>query len=532
MRGREGLAKRELPVTASPEGRPRAVIYARVSSKEQEREGFSVPAQLKLLRAYADTRRFHVVREVIDIETAKRAGRVGFGKMVTFLSKSPSCRVLLVEKTDRLYRNLKDWVVLDELDLEIHFVKEGVILAPDSRSSEKFIHGIKVLMAKNYIDNLSEETRKGMREKAEQGLWPSFAPLGYVNKIDSAGRKIIIPDPALGPIIIRMFERYATGRYSTRDVAKLARTEGLVFRKSKEPVSRATVHAILRHRIYTGDFDWDGGTYQGMHEPLISRELWNRVQDILERRFSRRVRGSRHDFAFSGLIACGHCGCALVGELKKGRYVYYHCTGAKGKCPERYTRQEVLEEHFARLLQGLDFDDEVMAWVVEALRQSHEDERRYQDEAIARLQGEHARLQNRLDAMYVDKLDGRVDASFFEQKAAEWRSEQRSIVREIEVHQGANENYLDEGVKLLELAKRAPLLFKTQESREKRRLLDFVVSNCTWKHGELSATYRQPFDLLATTARADRDLVGSGTPSGRRFENWLPGQDSNLRPSD
>jgi len=173
-----------------------------------------------------------------------------------------------------------------------------------------------------------------------------------------------------------------------------------------------------------------------------------------------------------------------------------------------------------------------MAWVVEALRQSHEDERRYQDEAIARLQGEHARLQNRLDAMYVDKLDGRVDASFFEQKAAEWRSEQRSIVREIEVHQGANENYLDEGVKLLELAKRAPLLFKTQESREKRRLLDFVVSNCTWKHGELSATYRQPFDLLATTARADRDLVGSGTPSGRRFENWLPGQDSNLRPSD
>src|SRR5439155_22967626 len=88
---------------------------------------------------------------------------------------------VLVEKTDRLYRNLKDWVTLDDLDLEIHFVKENVILSRDSRSSEKFIHGIKVLMAKNYIDNLSEETKKGMLEKAEQGIYPTVAPLGYRN---------------------------------------------------------------------------------------------------------------------------------------------------------------------------------------------------------------------------------------------------------------------------------------------------------------------------------------------------------------
>ena len=101
--------------------------------------------------------------------------------MVDYLRKHPDARIILVEKTDRLYRNLKDWVTLDELDLEIHFVKENVVLSPNSRSSEKFMHGIKVLMAKNYIDNLSEETRKGMLEKAEQGIWPSYAPLGYRN---------------------------------------------------------------------------------------------------------------------------------------------------------------------------------------------------------------------------------------------------------------------------------------------------------------------------------------------------------------
>ena len=107
------------------------------------------------------------------METAKQTGRAAFGEMVAYLKAHPSVRVMLVEKTDRLYRNLKDWVTVDELDVEIHFPKEGVVLSRESRSSEKFMHGIKVLMAKNYIDNLSEEARKGMQEKAEQGIWPT-----------------------------------------------------------------------------------------------------------------------------------------------------------------------------------------------------------------------------------------------------------------------------------------------------------------------------------------------------------------------
>jgi site-specific DNA recombinase len=126
-----------------------AVKYGRVSSKEQEKEGFSIPAQFKLIDQYAQSQGLKVVREFVDVETAKRPGRTGFDEMIKFLKRS-SVRVLLVEKTDRLYRNLKDYVTIDELNLEIHFVKENVILSHDSRSSEKFMHGIKVLMAKNY----------------------------------------------------------------------------------------------------------------------------------------------------------------------------------------------------------------------------------------------------------------------------------------------------------------------------------------------------------------------------------------------
>jgi DNA invertase Pin-like site-specific DNA recombinase len=183
----------------------------------------------------------------------------------------------LVEKTDRLYRNLKDWVTIDGLDVEVHFVKENVVLSGDSRSSEKFVHGIKVLMAKNYIDNLSEETRKGMLEKAEQGIWPSYAPLGYVNVDGTNGKRTIQPDLQLASVIRKMFEWYATGEYSLAEVTEKAKAAGMIFRKSGSPVPKATIHKILHNRIYTGDFDFDGKTYRGTYEPIISRELWHHI---------------------------------------------------------------------------------------------------------------------------------------------------------------------------------------------------------------------------------------------------------------
>src|SRR5215510_11054781 len=203
-----------------------AVKYVRVSSKEQEKEGFSIPAQLKLLDQYAQTQGLKIVREFVDAETAKRAGRTGFDEMIKFLKRS-SVRVVLVEKTDRLYRNLKDYVTIDELNLEIHFVKENVILSHDSRSSEKFMHGIKVLMAKNYIDNLSEEIKKGMLEKAEQSIYPSCAPLGYQNVRGPNGKKVIATDPAIAPLIAKLFEWYARGDLSLKEAARKAHAAGL-----------------------------------------------------------------------------------------------------------------------------------------------------------------------------------------------------------------------------------------------------------------------------------------------------------------
>ena len=156
-----------------------AVIYARVSSKDQEREGYSIPSQRKTLTDYAPKHGFQIVREFVDVETAKCAGREQFGEMIAFLRKNPNCRTIIVEKTDRLYRNLRDYLTLEDLGVEIHLAKEGQIINKDSKSQAKFMHGIQVLMARNYIDNLREEVSKGMREKAEQGIYPSRPPIGY-----------------------------------------------------------------------------------------------------------------------------------------------------------------------------------------------------------------------------------------------------------------------------------------------------------------------------------------------------------------
>ena len=485
-----------------------AVAYARVSSKEQEVGGFSISAQQRLLRDYAAERDLPIVKEFVDVETAKRAGRTNFQEMITYLKRnSASCRVILVEKTDRLYRNIKDWVTLDDLDLEIHLVKEGVVLSDDARSTDKFMHGIRVLMAKNYVDNLSEEATKGMREKARQGLWPSRAPLGYMNTVREDGKRVIAPDPERWETVKRLFDLAAAGGHSLADLARVAKDEGLTGQYGKKPVNKATVHHVLHNRIYTGDFVWRGELHSGVHTPMISHGQWETVQEVLSGRYLKQRHKARRDFAFSGLMTCGHCGCAVVGELKKERYIYYHCTGHRQKCPEPYVREEVLAERFGRILDGLALSPEILGWVRTALQQSHEDERRFHQEAVDRLQGQYARVQQRLEALYIDKLDGTIDTETYDRLARKWQDDQVEVRRRLAEHEAADRSYMDQGVELLELAANARRLYDQQSPAEKRRLLGFVLSNCSWKDGELTITLRQPFDIIAemATASARRD---------------------------
>ena len=523
--------KMQSAVVPTAGSQPSAVLYARVSSKEQEQEqGYSILAQQALLRSYGAERGTLIEQEFVDVETAKTTGRPGFAAMVCYLKKHPECRQLLVEKTDRLCRNFPDSSTIDDLGVELHLVKENVILSRESRSHEKFMHGLKVLMAKNYIDNLSEEVQKGLRTKAAQGLFPSFAPLGYINTVGPDGKRIIAPDPVLGPIVTNLFTWFASGEYSIKDLAKKAYQEGFRFRRSKDKIPATTLHKTLRKLIYTGEFAYAGKVYQGTHEPLVSRAVWESCQEILDGRHKKKHRKTKHDFAFSGLVQCGHCGCSLVGEIKKERYVYYHCTGYRGKCPERYTPEKILINCFAERLRELVIAPEIVEWLRDELVTSDLTEAGAREQALRRYQADLDRFQRRLDTLYEDRLDGRIDGARYDQKAAEiHEDQQRTRTKMIECR--GTFPPAREALNLMTLTSRAADLFMEQPGAEQRKLLRLVLGDATWQAGELRMSFQPPFEQLQLSNSASSRKDKPSVPTGAVIDNWRRKRDSNPRTS-
>src|SRR5947209_1809775 len=221
----------------------KAVIYARVSSREQQEEGYSIEAQEKYLRHYAAQKGLRIEREFVEAATAKKEGRKAFDAMLCFLRKQTDCKIVLVEKTDRLYRNFKDRLTFEELDVELHLVKEGQVISKESKSQVKLVHGFNLLLASHYSNNLKEEVEKGMLEKAEQGHYPAKAPFGYRNNKETRG---IDPHPTNAPVLRTIFEMYSSGRYS------LSTLRTAVVGQTGVILSKAYLDTVLKSLFYYG----------------------------------------------------------------------------------------------------------------------------------------------------------------------------------------------------------------------------------------------------------------------------------------
>ena len=483
-----------------------AVIYARVSTKEQEREGFSIPAQLKLLREYASQKNIKILKEFTDSETGGKSGRTNFSKMVNFISqrnsKSLLCAAILVEKTDRLYRNFKDYVILDDLDIEIHLVKENQVLSKESRSNEKFIHGIKVLMAKNYIDNLSEEVKKGMKEKAEQGMYPSRAPFGYQN-VRKGDKSIIIPDPQNALIVKSIFTMYASGINSLNDIKSFLENKHVRLFKSSKSVNTSAIHKILRNQFYIGKFVWSDVTYIGTYETFIPKYLFNKTQEILKIRGRTSSRTSKNKFLFQGFVKCGICNRLMVPDFKKEKYVYYHCKGGVSKdikCDNnKYIREEIFEKQFVDKLHLLKFNDKILNLIIKALKESHREEKVFHNECIKKLRNESEKYNQRLSQIYEDKLDRIITYKFYMEKREEYQIRLKDISEEIKEHEMANNNYLNQGIHLVEILQSTVALYKKANVDQKRRIINFIGSNFSYANGKLDIKFRQPFDIITNT---------------------------------
>ena len=418
--------------------------------------------------------------------------------MIRFFETHPEVKILLCEKTDRLYRNFKDYVTIDELDLTLVFVKEGSVLNKHSRSHEKFIHGIKVLMAKNYIDNLSEETRKGLIEKAEEGWFPGTAPLGYRH---NKAKKTIEIDQERAPLIRWMFEQYVTGRSSVRNLEAMLFEKGLRSRKGKR-VHRSSIALLLKNPFYIGDFLWTGKRYHGNHPPLIEKSLFDRAQAVTARR--NDTRSNAHRFAYSGLLKCAHCGSSVTAEIKKDRYIYYHCTVDKGNCGWAYVREEELERQFEGIFEGFAFPEMIVDWIREALRQSREEKAAFHNREIKKLHAEYEKLQHRIDQIYLDKLDGEIEDAFYKRSTKAWRAEQGQIEDRIRRHRKADENYVEQGIKLLELAENSADIYRTKGQDARAELLRFIIPDSILEHDTVRPVFKPPFDIIWQIAQDAR----------------------------
>lgn len=516
--------------TAPPSAQ--CVLYARVSSKDQEHEGFSIPAQQRLLREYASKNGLRVMQEYVDVETAKRAGREQFGHMVAYLKKhAKTCTTILVEKTDRLLRNLKDHVILEDLGVTMHFVKEGTIIGPDSKSADHFVFGIKVLVARNYSLNLSEETKKGQQQKALSGIYPSNAPAGYQNVDGPHGKRIITPQPTEAAIITDLYGLFATGTYSLERLATHAREHGMTLRGKR--LQKSTLHQILRKRIYSGDFDYDGITYKGTHEPLVTKDVWDSVQQLLDQRKAHQVKGSKRSFPFTGLITCGYCGCAMVAERKtkkktKRTYVYYHCTGNRGECGAGpYTRQETLTNEFASTLGELVIPHDVLDWLAAELNNADTTEQGARDATIKRLEQDRTRVQQRLGTLYEDRLDQTITKNIYEEKARTLQAQLDEIERKLDNARQTAQVSLTTALDLARLTSNACNAFREQNETEQRKLLTTVLKEATWQEGGLRTTLLEPFEQLRRSNQLTATKQNGNDSGGRDLKIWLPIMDSN-----
>ena len=482
-----------------------AIIYARVSSKDQEREGFSIPAQLKFLREYALNNEFRIVREFVDVETAKTTGRKKFGEMLTFFTQNTNCRVLIVEKTDRLYRNFRDCVTLEDMDVEIHLPKEGQIISKDAKSQAKLVHGIQVVIARNYIENLKEEVKKGMREKAEQGIYPSRPPLGYQNnKLEHT----IEINPRKAPIAQRMFELHSCGQYSLTRLRVVLRQEFGI------DLAKGYLARLLKNPFYAGKFRWEDKLYNGTHTPLVTAERFEQVQAVF--RGYNKPRYKSHDFAYRGLLTCAYDHCKVTAEIKKNKYTYYRCTGYRGKCDLPYFREDELGDRLGQVLKDIHIPDEILQQLQESLLNDNGREEENRRQQSGRLVQRLAQVHHRMDQAYQDKLDGKISEEFWNRKSAEWEAEENQVRASLQALQTASPERLLDAVRILELANKAYFLYVRQNHVERAKLLEMVLSNCGIDAVSLYPTYKKPFDLIFQRAKT---------------KEWRALRDSNSRPS-
>jgi site-specific DNA recombinase len=481
----------------------RYVALARVSSREQEREGFSLDVQEDALRQYVERNNGQIVRFFRIAETAsKHDERSTFKELMAFAKKNANkLDGLLFYKVDRAARNLFDYVELERLESEFGVQFISVAQPTENTPAGRMQRRMLASMASFYTEQQSIDVKEGIARRVESGLFPSRPPYGYRNvRID--GRSIVEIHCENAATIRRIFEMYGYHSHTLDTLGDALITEGIEYLPSIPKIGRSKLYTILTDRAYIGEIKFRGQWLPGTHEPIIERRLWERVQDLLGQKVYKQ-----HQMTYaSDLIECAHCGSPITGERKtkmtksgERDYVYYRCTQYhKGDHPRIRLTERELDSQMLAIFETLRVEDAEFCDIFrEQLRQATNWEFANASKEDGDLKDRHTEVV-RLQAQLLNlRLLEEINADTFASKSRDLRDEEAELQLEIERCSRGRHETIDIAVKAFELSQSLREKWFTADYAAKRRILEILCLNCNLDGASLCVTMRKPFDLLA-----------------------------------
>jgi DNA invertase Pin-like site-specific DNA recombinase len=481
----------------------RYLALARVSSREQEREGFSLDVQEEALRRHAKRQGGEIVRLYRIAETAsKKDERKTFKTLIADAKKhAHELDGILFYKIDRAARNLYDYLELERIESEygVPFisVSQPTERNPAGRMQRRMLANI----ANFYTEQQSVDVKEGHKKRVENGHFVTRPPIGYKNIRENGKAKAVV-HPENARKVRRIFELYAYHGQTLDSLNGKLRDEGITYMASQPHWTRSHLYKILTDRSYIGDVKYQGNWYPGVHEPLIDKPTRDRVQVLLGGSVYRS-----HEMTYAGsLVKCGHCGSPITGEVKtkmtkqgETEYVYYRCCRYnKEGHPRVRLRESELDAQVLALFDRMRIDaEDIRDWVVQVLRakvQHVQREARARQEVLERDLKLVTQQQERL--LNLRLLD-EINTDTYSRKSVELRDREAELRLAAEACSRNRHEEADIAVQAFELSQKLREKWVTADYAAKRRILEILCLNLRLDGATLVATMRKPFDVLA-----------------------------------
>jgi DNA invertase Pin-like site-specific DNA recombinase len=475
-------------------------LYARKSTDDEDRQILSIEAQLVELRAFAKRENLFVYKELVEKYTAKEPGRPIFNEMIKAIEKGEA-DALLAWHPDRLARNSVDGGRI------IYLLDRGVIkdlkfptYRLDNNAQGKFMLSIAFGQSKYYIDALSENIRRGIRLKLSKGIWPQWAPVGYLNERQT---RTIIIDKDKAPLIKKTFELYATGAYSLFRLRDTVNACGLTGTKGKT-LSPGNYQNILRNPIYYGLIRYNGEIYEGKHEPIITKKLFDKCQEVMRRR-GKPKKSVRYFILRDLMMRCGECNRMITAETKKG-FIYYRCTKRFTNCKQRYTREEKLAAQIGKVIQKVSLCDD---WTRKILEQLEKDKNSSVQSSLPQqqnLQAKITEIENRISKLIDVYLEGSLSLTEYQGKKEFLINEKKKLQEALQDFAAGGNNWFEQARLLVTSLNRAHCALKEGNLESQKEFLQKIGSNFILKERRLIFSSAAPYRGL---------LEGAPYPSWR-----------------